>query len=145
MVEDCLEVALSAQLEIEQIDMEEEEVRTMIMWVVKMAFVVLLRSLPSGCLFLGDGEHSRRVQGCGSLPLLYRSQVPHFDHDPHYQCCGSLPLLHRSKIQCQFLKLKTQLPHLLFLLCVSNQPNLIHKPENINYPPHQKYQQHLRL
>ena len=91
MVEDCLEVALSAQLEIEQIDMEEEEVRTLIMWVVRMAFVVLLRSSPSGCLFSGGREHSRRVQGCGGLPLLYRSQVPHFNHDPHYQSYGWKP------------------------------------------------------
>ena len=77
MVEDCLEVALSAQLEVEQIEMEEE-VR-MIMWMVRMIMWMVRVfcqniSLPP-CLVSGDGEHSRRVQGCGGLPLLYRSQV----------------------------------------------------------------------
>ena len=77
MVEDCLEVALSAQLEVEQIEMEEE-VRMiiwmvrMIMWVVRV-FCQNISLQPY--LSSGDGEHSRRVQGCGGLPLLYRSQV----------------------------------------------------------------------
>ena len=84
MVEDCLEVALSAQLEVEQIEMEEE-VRMimwmvrMIMWMVRMIMwmvrVFCQNISLQPCLFLGDGEHSRRVQGCGGLPLLYRSQV----------------------------------------------------------------------
>ena len=77
VVEDCLEVALSAQLEVEQIEMEEE-VR-MIMWMVRMIMwmvrVFCQNISLHPCLFSGDGEHSRRVQGCGGLPLLYRSQV----------------------------------------------------------------------
>ena len=84
MVEDCLEVALSAQLEVEQIEMEEE-VR-MIMWMVRMIMWMVRMIMWMVRVFCqnislqpyltsGEGEHSRRVQGCGGLPLLYRSQV----------------------------------------------------------------------